>query len=276
VTAELEFAGLIALGFAVGTYGTMVGLGGGFILVPVLLLIYPTYGPERITAISLAVVCANTISGSIAYARQRRIDYVTGAIFALASAPGVVAGVLLVDLMPEQVFTIVLATLLLALAVLTLRGPPRGIRPPLSGRGVIVRSLASPEGTYRYGYRLWQGVALSLAVGLVSSLFGIGGGVIHVPAMISLLHFPVQFAVATSQFILAFMSGGGTALHLANGTFSGDQLAKTAALAGGTVPGAQVGAWLARGMKARTIVRLLVAGLVILSARLFVKGITGV
>jgi uncharacterized protein len=272
----MEFAGLIALGFAVGTYGTMVGLGGGFILVPVLLLLYPTYDPERITAISLAVVCANTISGSIAYARQRRIDYVTGAIFALASAPGVVAGVLLVDLMPERAFTIVLATLLLALAVLTLRGPPRGIRPPLSGRGVIVRSLASPEGTYRYGYRLWQGVALSLAVGLVSSLFGIGGGVIHVPAMISLLHFPVQFAVATSQFILAFMSGGGTALHLANGTFSGDQLAKTAALAGGTVPGAQVGAWLARGMKARTIVRLLVAGLVILSARLFVKGITGV
>jgi hypothetical protein len=135
--------------------------------------------------------------------------------------------------------------------------------------------LATPEGTYRYRYRIWQGVVLSLAVGLVSSLFGIGGGAVYVPAMIAFLHFPVQFAVATSQFILVFMSGGGTILHLANATLSGDQLAKTAALAGGTIPGAQVGAWLARGMKGSTIVRLLVAALLVISARLLVKGITG-
>jgi hypothetical protein len=185
------------------------------------------------------------------------------------------AGVLLVHLMPERAFTIVFALLLFALAVVALRGPPRGIRAPLSGKGVIVRSLATPEGTYRYRYRIWQGVVLSLAVGLVSSLFGIGGGAVYVPAMIAFLHFPVQFAVATSQFILVFMSGGGTILHLANATLSGDQLAKTAALAGGTIPGAQVGAWLARGMKGSTIVRLLVAALLVISARLLVKGITG-
>jgi hypothetical protein len=271
----LELAGLVVLGFAVGTYGTIIGLGGGFVLVPVLLLLYPGYEPERFTAISLAVVCANTISGSIAYARQRRIDYVTGAIFAAASAPGVVAGVFLVNLVPERAFTIALALLLLALAGLALRGPPRGVRAPLRGRGVIIREMVAPEGTYRYGYTLWQGVVLSMAVGLISSLFGIGGGAIHVPAMISLLHIPVSFAVATSQFILAFMSGGGTIIHLANGTLSGEQLTKTAALAAGTIPGAQVGARLAVRMKGRTVVRLLVAALLLLSARLLVKGITG-
>lgn len=116
---------------------------------------------------------------------------------------------------------------------------------------------------------------MSMAVGLISSLFGIGGGAIHVPAMISLLHIPVSFAVATSQFILAFMSGGGTIIHLANGTLSGEQLTKTAALAAGTIPGAQVGARLAVRMKGRTVVRLLVAALLLLSARLLVKGITG-
>jgi uncharacterized membrane protein YfcA len=275
MSEELEVAGLVVLGFAVGTYGTIVGLGGGFILVPLLLLLYPDYEPERFTAISLAVVCANTISGSIAYARQGRIDYVTGAIFAAASAPGVIAGVFLVHLAPERAFTIALAFLLLALAALALRGPPRGVRPPLRGRGVVLRAISAPEGTYRYGYRLWQGVLLSAGVGLVSSLFGIGGGAIHVPAMISLLHIPVQFAVATSQFILAFMSGGGTAIHLANGTLSGDQLTKTAALAAGTIPGAQTGAWLARRMKGRTVVRLLVIGLSVLSVRLLIRGITG-
>jgi uncharacterized membrane protein YfcA len=275
MSEQLELLGLVALGFAVGTYGTIIGLGGGFVLVPLLLFLYPDYEPERFTAISLAVVCANTISGSIAYARQGRIDYVTGAIFAAASAPGVIAGVFLVHLVPERAFTIALALLLLALAGLTLRGPPRAVRPPLRGRGVVLRALNAPEGTYRYGYRLWQGVVLSAAVGLVSSLFGIGGGAIHVPAMISLLHIPVQFAVATSQFILAFMSGGGTIIHLANGTLSGDQLTKTVALAAGTIPGAQTGAWLARRMKSRTVVRLLVAALLLLSGRLLVKGITG-
>jgi Sulfite exporter TauE/SafE len=64
---ELELIGLVALGFAVGTYGTIIGLGGGFILVPALLLLYPDYDPEQFTAISLAVVFANTTSGSISY-----------------------------------------------------------------------------------------------------------------------------------------------------------------------------------------------------------------
>jgi hypothetical protein len=271
----LELAGLVVLGFAIGTYGTIIGLGGGFVLVPVLLILYPDYEPERITAISLAVVCANTISGSIAYTRQRRIDYVTGVIFAAAAAPGVIGGVFLVSLLPERAFTIALAVLLLSLAGLALRGPPRVVRPPLRGRGVIIREVDAAEGKYRYGYTLWQGIVLSLAVGLISSLFGIGGGAIHVPAMISLLHVPVQFAVATSQFILAFMSGGGTVIHLANGTLAGEQLAKTAALAAGTVPGAQLGARLAQRMKGRTVVRLLVAALLLLSARLLIKGITG-
>jgi len=271
----LEFLGLVALGFAVGTYGTIIGLGGGFILVPVLLLLYPDYDPEHLTAISLFVIWANTTSGSIAYGRQGRIDYLTGLIFAASSVPGVVAGVFLVDVFPKRVFTILFALLLLGLAWLALRGPPRGIRPPLSGRGVLVRTLELPEGTYRYGYRLWQGVVLSMGVGLVSSLFGIGGGAVHVPAMISVLHFPVPFAVATSHFTLAFMSGGATIVHLLNGTLKGEQLVKAVALAVGAAPGAQLGAWIAHRIKPRTVIQLLVAGLLVLSFRLFLKGIAG-
>src|SRR5438132_5074111 len=272
---ELELLGLAALGFAVGTYGTIVGLGGGFILVPVLLFLYPDYDPEHLTGISLLVVWANTTSGSIAYARQGRIDYVTGLLFAASSAPGVLAGVFLVDFLPRRAFTIVFALVLLALAGVAVRGPPRGIRQPLSGRGVFIRQVSLPEGTYRYGYRLWQGAALSVLVGLISSLLGIGGGAIYVPVMISSLHFPVMLATATSQFILAFMSGGASILHLVKGTLSGDQLVKTVALGVGTVPGAQLGARVSERIKARTVIRFLVAGLLLLSFRLFLKGIAG-
>ena len=272
---ELELLGWAALGVAVGTYGTIVGLGGGFILVPVLLFLYPDYEPQQLTAMSLLVVWANTTSGSVAYARQGRIDYVTGLLFAASSAPGVLAGIFLVDFVPQRAFTILFALVLLALAAVAVRGPPRGIRRPLSGRGVLVRQVALPEGTYRYGYRLWHGAALSLVVGLVSSLLGIGGGAFYVPVMISTLHFPVMLATATSQFILAFMSGGASVVHLAKGTLSGDQLVKAAAVGVGTVPGAQLGARVAERFRAPTVVQLLVAGLLLLSFRLFVKGIAG-
>jgi hypothetical protein len=279
----LELAGLALLGFVVGAYGTVIGAGGGFILVPVLLILYPDYEPEQLTAVSLAVVFANATSGSIAYGRQRRIDYLTGLLFAAASAPGVVAGALVVHLVPQRQFSALFGVLLLLLAVVAIRGssaasrtPNLGsnaaIRAPIRGRGVLVRHLSDPEGrTYVYGYKLWQGIAISAGVGFVSSLFGIGGGVIHVPAMILILHIPVQYAVATSHFVLAFMAGGATLIHLLDGSLGGEQLVKAVALGVGAVPGAQVGAILSHRIKGRAVLLLLSAAIVVLGVRVLLR-----
>jgi hypothetical protein len=216
------------------------------------------------------------MSGSIAYARLHRIDYLTGIIFAAASAPGVVAGAFLVHEIPERLFIIVFAVLLMGLGWLSLQGRTLRVRPPLRGKGVIRRSFEAAEGTYQYGYKLWQGVLLSVGVGFLSSLLGIGGGAVHVPAMIMWLHVPVMFAVATSQFILVFMSGGATVVHLLDGTLGGDQLTKAIAIGAGTVPGAQVGAQIATRLKGRTTLLLLGVALFGLSARLLSKGLLGV
>jgi uncharacterized membrane protein YfcA len=66
----LPHIGFIILGFVTGTYGTLIGAGGGFILMPVLLLLHPQVGPENLTAMSLAVVFFNALSGSEAYAEM--------------------------------------------------------------------------------------------------------------------------------------------------------------------------------------------------------------
>lgn len=272
----LEFAGLAALGLIVGAYGTVIGAGGGFLLVPLLLFLYPKYGPQQVTAVSLAVVWANATSGSIAYARQRRIDYLTGGIFAASSAPGVVAGALAVRLVPERLFSALFGLLLLGLAAVAARGRWQAVRAPLRGRGVLVRRIEDTEGrTYVYAYRVWQGVAISMGVGFVSSLFGIGGGIMHVPAMIILLHVPVQFAVATSHFVLAFMAGGGSLVHVADGSLGGGQALRAAALAAGAVPGAQLGAWVSHRIRGRNVLMLLALAIVALGVRLLVKGVTG-
>ena len=63
-----DYFWLIGLGLGVGLYGTLIGAGGGFVLMPVLLLLYPEMKPENLTAISLAVVFFNAASGTESYA----------------------------------------------------------------------------------------------------------------------------------------------------------------------------------------------------------------
>jgi uncharacterized membrane protein YfcA len=87
-----QYFWLIPLGFVIGAYGTLIGAGGGFVLVPILLLLYPNESPEIITCISLAVVFFNALSGSLAYSRMRRIDYKSGLLFSLATIPGAILG----------------------------------------------------------------------------------------------------------------------------------------------------------------------------------------
>jgi uncharacterized membrane protein YfcA len=242
--------------------------------VPVLLIIYPDYGPEKVTAISLAVVCANATSGSIAYARQRRIDYLTGSLFVVASVPGVIAGALLVHAVPERLFSIMFGALLFAIVLVLFRPPAMTVRQPLAERGLLVRTIVTEDGvTYRYAYRIWQVVLLSLVVGFLSSLFGIGGGVIHVPAMILLFRIPVSFAVATSHFILACMAGGATIIHLVDGSLRGEALGQAAALGAGAIVGAQAGAWLSHRISGELTIRLLALALVALAVRLILKGV---
>jgi len=117
---------------------------------------------------------------------------------------------------------------------------------------------------------------MALGIGFVSSLFGIGGGVIQVPAMIMLLHIPVQFAVATSLFSLSFMTGGATAVHAVTGSLAGEQLTQAVALAVGAVPGAQIGAVLAGRIKGRQVLLLLAVAIGLLGVRLLLKAIADV
>ena len=77
----LEFLQFFLIGISVSTFGSLVGAGGGFILTPVLLLLFPSHNSEIIAATSLFVVATNSISGTTAYLRLKRIDVKTGWIY---------------------------------------------------------------------------------------------------------------------------------------------------------------------------------------------------
>jgi hypothetical protein len=264
----VEYFLLVLLGLAVGALGTLIGAGGGFILVPVLLFVYPDLKPEIVTSISLAAVFMNATSGSIAYARMKRIDYKSSIIFALATLPGAIIGAYTTSAIPRHVFNIILGALLIIISIYLFFNPSKRVKSNPNAGGNTHRSLTDSHGDhYEFSFNIWIGVIISFFVGFLSSLLGIGGGIIHVPAMMSILNFPVHIATATSHSILAVMALAGTIVHIIQGDFKGEWLT-TLSIGAGVVIGAQVGARLSNKMKPHWIVRALAVALLLVGVRL--------
>jgi uncharacterized membrane protein YfcA len=244
------WAGLLLIGFAVGAIGTLIGAGGGFLLVPVLLLLNSHFAADTVAGISLAVVFFNAASGTLAYARMRRIDYKAGIIFALAALPGAVLGAYTTSHIPRRVFDGSFGLLLVTAAVY-----------------LVATAGHSTDGSHSGSYNLWLGVVISAGVGFLSSLLGIGGGIIHVPALTHALNFPVHTATATSHFVLSITALVATLIHLRNGALNG-QLQTIAWLSIGAIAGAQAGAKLSNRVGGPWILRSLAIGLGLVGIRI--------
>jgi uncharacterized membrane protein YfcA len=270
----IQYLWLIPLSFVIGAGGTLIGAGGGFILMPVLLLLYPNESPEIITSISLAVVFFNTLSGSVAYARTRRIDYKSALLFSAATIPGAILGALTTVFIPRRLFNGVFGIFLIVTSIfIFLRpGSDHGKKksPP---RHWLTRNLVEADGTpHTYSFNPVLGVGLSLFAGFLSSLLGIGGGIIHVPVLIHLLNFPVHIATATSHFVLAVMAFAGTCVHVLIGAFS-HGIRRTVCLAIGVLIGAQLGAHLSRRVHGDWIIRGLAFALGFVGIRIFIMAL---
>ena len=269
---------LVLAGFIIGTFGTLIGAGGGFILVPLLLLTYPGLAPETITAISMAVVATNAISGSLAYAKSGRIDYRAGIIFALFTIPGSILGVLTVKYIPIKSFNMIFGVLMIVLsAYLFYKNSQNGktIIKHQTGNGFVNRTLTDKGGeTYTYSYNQTLGIIISILVGYLSPLLGIGGGIIHVPAMVNWLQFPVYIATATSHFILSVMATVSVIVHYINGNYDDFETVKMILfLCIGVIPGAQLGAYLSHRIKSKTIIKVLAGCLILVGIRILFKSL---
>jgi uncharacterized membrane protein YfcA len=271
VFSPADYFWLIGLGLGVGLYGTLIGAGGGFVLMPVLLILYPQIPPEILTAISLAVVFFNAASGSESYAIMKRIDYKSGLMFAAATIPGAVIGALNTAWVPRHLFDAIFAVVLLAGATFLFVRPDlqrQGHGPAGQHHPEAYRHLVAMGGeTYDYAFNPLVGIGISFFVGYASSFLGIGGGIIHVPALIYIMDFPVHVATATSHFILAIMALTGTLVHIWTGDLS-TGVNQTLALAIGVMLGAPLGAQLSSRIRGTWIVRSLALALGVAGIRI--------
>jgi len=260
----MELVGLSLLGLAVGTFGTLIGAGGGFLLVPILLLMYPRDDPATISSISLAVVFLNAASGSIAYLRHHKVDVRSALWFSASAIPGSVLGAMAVSRIPRTTFELILSVVLISASIFLLVSRREHASPPQQADvGILGPKVDHPRAT---------GLALSFVVGFVSSLLGIGGGILHVPAMVHVLGFPVHIATATSHFVLATTAGAGTAVHFVEGSLRAGW-SRILPLGAGVVIGAQIGARWARRARPVFILRGLAVALLLVGARILYHAI---
>jgi uncharacterized membrane protein YfcA len=265
-------ASLFVMGLGIGGYGTVVGIGGGPLLVPLLHFIYP-WPTEEIVASALFVVLLNATSGSLGYASQRRIDFKGGVAFSVAAMPGAVVSGLVHHLIQVPFFDIIFGVFLLGLAGYTLirlnrldasarlrRRVKRGLRH-------IVMVDAFRE---RHDFYSDQslGISLNLALGFVVGFLGIGGGVLQVPILVFMLGYPIHIATATSHFVTMLTAAFALAPNVLLGNV---HFAATAWLGLGVVIGAQIGAKLASRLRSNAVLYLFAAVLVVFAVRLFMS-----
>jgi uncharacterized protein len=259
---------LTLLGGITGTYGTLIGAGGGILLVPALLMLYPLEPANTIASISLAAVFFNAVSGTLAYGHMHRIDYRAGLLFGAATVPGAILGAFVASLLSRRTFDLTFGLLVLTLAAFILLHPTPRHRNLRVRKRDTTHTLTDYKGnSYSYSFSSRRGLMFSFAIGLISSTLGIGGGPFHVPVLVYLLHFPLYIATATSQFMLMIMSLVGSAAHVVAGNFDQDFI-RMLSLSLGVLVGAQCGARLSQHLTGASISRVLAGGLVLIGIRL--------
>lgn len=253
---------LVVLGVIIGGFGTLVGIGGGFALIPLFLYVFTLRDVSRSTAAatSLAAVFLNAASGTYAYARQGRVDYLAGIVMSAAAIPASVLGAVAVRALGDRhkPFDITFAVLAVFMAVVLVAGRAifrrreRGAWEAGSGRSRLVidrqKLLSNGPASYRFDVRV--GLCIGMAGGFLAGFLGVGGGIIHMPMLILLMGFPTHVAAATSHFILLMTSSSTTIYNLAVGKVDLDYAVPIGA---GMVVGANIGARIAKTSQGRVI-----------------------
>jgi uncharacterized membrane protein YfcA len=181
----------------------MVGLGGGFVLVPILRL-FLGFSPADAAGTSLVLIVANSASGAVTYLLHRRVHLKIGLLIALGGVPSSIIGAVLSLHISGRIFDILLAVLLIAIAVDMAWNAERR----LANRPELRRVHEIKGMSYR------GALGLGFVVGIFLSLFGLGGGIVLVPAFLYFSELPAHAISATSHFAILLTSPPGLITHI--------------------------------------------------------------
>jgi len=269
---------ILGMGFAVGFLSGLFGVGGGFLLTP--LLIFAGIPPAIAVATSANQMIASSVSGFIAYWRRGTVDFLMGGVLTVGGAAGAIAGIGIFNALTRMgqiglLISVLYAVFLGTIGSLMVRESVEAIRK---------RRAGTPRPHRQSGQHFWLHgmpfkmrfrrsklyisalgpLLLGFGVGILTAIMGIGGGFIMVPALIYLLHMPTNVVIGTSLFQITFITALVTLLHAVN-THSVDLMLGAVLIAGGVI-GAQLGARIGhrlRGEELRAMLGVLVLAVAI-------------
>ena len=263
---------LLGLGGLVGMLSGMFGVGGGFLITP--LLFMAGIPPAVAVATSANQIVASSFSALLSHLRRRTVDIPMGVVLLIGGLIGSALGVVVfnilkaqgqVDLLVKLCYVVFLGTVGALMLVESLRALQRSRRSggaPVRRKHNWVHNLP-----FKMKFRV-SGLYISvippllvgLSVGVLAAIMGVGGGFIMVPAMIYLLGMPTKVVIGTSLFQIIFVTAFTTMLH-ATTNYTVDMVLALLLIIGGVI-GAQVGARVGTMMKAEQL-RILLAVLVL-------------
>ncbi len=264
----IEAALLLMLGFAIATPMSMVGLGGGVLIVPMLILVFGLPASNA-AAISLVAMVGTTFSASIGYMIQRRVDYKLSLLYDVLDIPGVVVGAYLTTITPKNILAGLCGVLVIIISLLLIRNRKttslKKRNEQSIARGWERRKVDSSNQRFEYVIKRPSLALLSSFLsGFVGGLAGLGGGITDTTTMI-LLGVPPHIAVASSEFAMALTNGVGVITH---GILQNIFWEYAVPLTIGTFIGAQLGVLASKRVKGQTLIRILSALALVLGLRL--------
>ena len=274
----LDFVVSLALiSVAAGVLGSLVGLGGGVVIVPVLTLLYHVDIRLAIGA-SIVSVIATSSGAAAAYVRDRMANLRAGMFLEVATTTGALTGAYLTTLLPVRFLFVFFGLILAYSSVTTFRR--RHVDAPLTVSNDRIANYFNLHGTYHdlaegreIPYKVVRtklGLSIMYVAGLVSALLGIGSGALKVPAMDSAMHLPMKVSSATSNFMIGVTAAASAGVYFVRGQIDPIIAAPVAA---GVLLGATVGARILGRAASKTIRILFVVVLVVISLEMLQKGI---
>jgi uncharacterized protein len=270
----IEWVILFCVGLFAGTLGSLVGIGGGIIIVPILLYLatvfasLSSFSAQLAAGTSLLIVMLTAISSVIAFHKQKRIDYRSGVLFFVGAGPGSLVGAYFSNFFSTDSFLLGFGVFLLLLSLLLML---KDKLKPISFSHVIERTYTDSSGEiHHYGFHTPTAIIVSFVIGIISSLFGIGGGAMLVPMMLMIFRFPPLVATATSMFVIFLSSVTGSFTHILQGHISWLVLIL---IAPGSWIGGKLGAYLSQKMSNRVLLIIFRITLVLVAIKMVLDGL---
>jgi uncharacterized membrane protein YfcA len=262
-----------------GVLGSLVGLGGGIVVVPVLTLLYHVDIRLAIGA-SIVSVIATSSGAAAVYVRDRMTNLRAGMFLEIATTIGAVSGAFLTSALPARALFIVFAVVLGYSAFATFR--KRHTAALLTTSDDRLANYFNLHGSYydqvegrTLDYKVTGtklGLALMYVAGLVSALLGVGSGALKVPAMDLAMHLPMKVSTATSNFMIGVTAAASAGVYFARGQIDPIIAAPVAA---GVLAGSMIGSRVLGRVTSGAIRLLFVVVLVVICIEMLQRGALG-